>query len=536
MICSVCGTENEKGFKFCVKCGGSLVNPQEVNYEQVDMGNYHSEEEYPENSGGFTMDTGTFVIRDTAPPTPASDSLYTADELNRSEEEFDFSMYDDPAIPALNPIPPKPASQPQQPVHPNGVPLQQHMGMPQMGSMPGMPQPMGMPQPGNMQSMQQMNGMQGMGHMPQMGGMQGMYMNQQAMYAQPQIIGYDQSGMPIYGQPQMMFAQPQIIGYDQNGMPIYGQPQQMMFAQPQIIGYDQNGQPVYGQPQQMMFAQPQIIGYDQNGQPVYGQPQPVMQQPMLQPQQPIQPQPIGMPQMNGMPGMPQTQPVPQMGGIPGMPDAVPEKQEKKKGGDDFWAFFDGDKGKKHEPAPEIDDFFGKAQTAEPDTSSDPFADIDNRRKQRLKQKQQEMGSMGSTPVVDGSKLAANTPDVINKMYMRQTGGAPSADLTVGSGKKHKGEMGMTHEVDASKLASAMNVRSRVSMQASGEVNADALEEYIPEHKEALMAQADHAVEALPKKVNPYESELDKIELPEYMQAKKTVRENAAEIPSLPEIE
>ena len=31
MICGVCGTENEKGFKFCVKCGSNLENPQEVN-------------------------------------------------------------------------------------------------------------------------------------------------------------------------------------------------------------------------------------------------------------------------------------------------------------------------------------------------------------------------------------------------------------------------------------------------------------------------------------------------------------------------
>ena len=48
-------------------------------------------------------------------------------------------------------------------------------------------------------------------------------------------------------------------------------------------------------------------------------------------------------------------------------------------------------------------------------------------------------------------------------------------------------------------------------------------------------QAERAVEALPKKVNPYESELDKIELPEYMQAKKTSREETIEIPDLPQV-
>ncbi len=524
VICSICGTENENGFKFCVKCGGNLINPQEVNYEQVDMGNYHSEEEYPENSGGFTMDTGTFVIRDTAPP-PASDSLYTADELNRSEEEFDFSMYDDPAIPPLN-TPTSPKAAPQfNALHQNAAP------MPQQPGMQTMPQMNGMPQMPAMQGMQQMNSMPGMGNMQPVANMQGMCMNQQMMYAQPQIIGYDPNGMPIYGQPQgMMFAQPQIIGYDPNGMPIYGQPQGMMFAQPQIIGYDPNGMPIYGQPQGMMFAQPQIIGYDPNGMPIYGQPQT-----MMQPQQPMM-----QPQMGGMPGMPQMPgtPQPHMQQMPGIPNAAPppEKKEDKNSGDDFWAFFDGDKGKKHDKAPDADDFFGKAQTAGPDISDDPFADIDNRRKERLKKKQQDMGFMGDTPIVDGSKLEANTSDALNKLYMRQTGDAPSADLTVGSGKKHTGEMSATQEVDASRLSSAMNVRSRVSMQETADVDADTLEEYIPEHKEALMAQADHAVEAMPKKVDPYESELDKIELPEYMQAKKTVREDTAEIPSLPDIE
>lgn len=58
---------------------------------------------------------------------------------------------------------------------------------------------------------------------------------------------------------------------------------------------------------------------------------------------------------------------------------------------------------------------------------------------------------------------------------------------------------------------------------------------MPEHKEALMDEDLHAVEALPKKKNPYESELDKIELPEYMQAKKTVREETIEIPSIPQV-
>ena len=50
-----------------------------------------------------------------------------------------------------------------------------------------------------------------------------------------------------------------------------------------------------------------------------------------------------------------------------------------------------------------------------------------------------------------------------------------------------------------------------------------------------MGSADHAVEAMPKRSNPYQNELDEIELPEYMQAKKTQREEIAEIPSIPKI-
>ncbi len=50
-----------------------------------------------------------------------------------------------------------------------------------------------------------------------------------------------------------------------------------------------------------------------------------------------------------------------------------------------------------------------------------------------------------------------------------------------------------------------------------------------------MAQADHAVEALPKKKTTYVDEIDAIELPEHMQAKKTVKEKTPEIPGLPEI-
>ena len=150
MICNTCGTNNEAGFKFCVKCGCNLDDPSEVNYEQVDMGGYHTEEEFSEENGAFTMDSGTFTIRTSAPP---ASSLYTADELNQSEEEFDFSIYDDSAAPAAAPQPTA-SSMNQQPIQPP----------PMMNNMPNMTQPMqgipNMPQQPIMPSTQTMGAMQ----------------------------------------------------------------------------------------------------------------------------------------------------------------------------------------------------------------------------------------------------------------------------------------------------------------------------------------------------------------------------------------
>ncbi len=460
MVCSVCGTHNEEGFKFCVKCGSNMENPNEVNYESVDRGNYHSEDDYTESGGnGFTMGDGVFVIKDTAPPAEKK-SMYTSDELNKSEEEFDFSIYDDPTMSALNP--PQPIQQP---------PVQQSV-YPQQPVQPVNP-----------------------------------YMQQQPMmYAQPQIVGYDPNGMPIYSQPQpVMYAQPQIVGYDPNGMPIYSQPQPVMYTQPQIVGYDPNGMPIYSQPQPVMYAQPQIMGYDPNGMPIYSQPQPM---PYAQPQQIPAPQ------------------------ISAEPEKTVEEQESPDNKQAFWDFFN--EGKK-EPAPQKEekDFFGrfKVDTIDP---SDPFADIDNRRKQRLSAKEQNNGVMGNMPVVDGSKLEKNDSSKINNLYMRQIKDSSSADLTVGTGKHEHRAMDETKEVDASKLSENLNIKSRVSMGYTDNVNAEDIEQVSKKHQEALMAQAEHAVEAMPKKVK-YESELDKIELPEYMQAKKTVRDNTPEIPSLPEV-
>ena len=548
MRCPKCGNENPPKLKFCVKCGTNIEDPQEINYEQVDMGHYHSEEDG--ESGGFSLGSGTFTIKDTAPLSDSSD-LYTAAELNDDDEEFDFSSFDEPFIPKLDtgrvalpkpsenrhpnghsgvygnyssPVqggPPQMGGMPQMNRPPQMGGMPQMNGQPQMGGMPqmngqpqmgGMPQMNGQPQMGGMPQMNgqpQMGGMPQMNGQPQMGGMPQMN-GQPQMGGMPQMNGQPQmGGMPqMNGQPQMggmpqMGGQPQIVGYDPSGMPIYGQP--MMYGQPQIVGYDPSGMPIYGQP--AMYGQPQIVGYDPSGMPIYSQP-------MMY----GQPQIGGMPQMGGQP---------QMGGVQQNPFAQPQNrnpvQEEKRVEvpDDFWEFFDG--GKKTEHAEPADDFFGKHDGQS--SSSDD----------RLKRfEKKKIDYMGDTPLVDAAGLAPNTAAKFNKLYMKATEQVNADDLKAKEEYKAYNYMGKTKDVNADDLDAYTQKRSQVTMSVTEEADADQLESYNPEHREAIMAQADHAVEAMPKKKAMYVDELDQIELPDYMQARKTDREESPEIPGLPE--
>ena len=447
MTCPQCGNENPPKLKFCVSCGTNLENPQEVNYEQVDMGNYHSEEE--QSSGGFSMSTGTFTICDNTRYSESSSDFYTADELNSDEEEFDFSSYDEPFIPKLD---------------------ADRLSLPSMERSA----PQSVPQPA-----------------PQPQGMYG-YPQPQQPYGQPPMGGMSQ---PMGGMPQ-----PQIIGYDQNGMPIYGQAQPMMYPQPQVIGYDQNGMPIYGQAPVMMYPQ--------------------------QPMQPMQGDMPGMPNMGGMYGMPT------MGGMPQMqpygqqqPVQNKPKNDRVEVSDDFWKFFDGGKSTDHKDS---DDFFGSKDMS--DVSAD---NLDVSRLKRFEHKKNDY--MSDTPIVDGSRLAANTEAKYNKLYMKQTETVNAEDLQAKEDEHTQDIMGVTKDVDADKIQEYKHYKSRISMEHTEEANADELEAYTPEHTEAIMAQAEHAVEALPKKKTTYVDEIDAIELPEYMQAKKTVRDDTPQIPGLPEI-
>ena len=466
MICPQCGTENQPKFKFCVKCGSNLENPQEINIEQVDMGGYHSEDE--PQSGGFKLSGGTFKISDNAPVASSSD-LYTADELNDTDEEFDFSDIDEPFIPKLDT---GRVTLPEQAVHPQqpnvyGAPMQQNMAGGAMGGMQphigAMPQMNGMPQ-------QPMGGA-----VPQMGGM-----------PQPQA-GMPQQ--PMNGMPQTGMMQPQIIGYDQSGMPIYGQAP-------------------------MMYAQPQIIGYDQSGMPIYGQPQP-MQQPMGG----TVPQMGGMPQMGTMPRQ-QAAPAPRQ---------PAEDKNKVKVPDNFWEFFDGGKATEHaEPA---DDFFGKRSGNMGDVSA---ADLDMSRLKKFERKKNSY--MNAAPLADAAELAPHTDAKYNKLYMKNTAEVNADDLQAKVQQAPQDIMGHTKEVNADDLEAHEERNEAWSlMSETDEANADDLEAYVPEHKEAIMSQADHAVESMPKKKTTYNDEIDAIELPEYMQARKAVKDEPPEIPGLPEL-
>ena len=421
MFCPQCGNDNPSKLKFCVKCGMNLENPSEVNYEQVDMGGYHTEDD--PNSGKFSFGSGTFTISDNVPASNMSSDLYTADELNDDGEEFDFSSFDEPYIPKLD------ADRVSLPN--TAAPQQPMAGIPPMGGVP------------------------------------------------------QQNGMPVYGQP-MMYPQPQIIGYDQNGMPIYGQP--------------------------MMYTQPQFVGYDQNGMPVYTQPAPIPQPDPMAMQ--------GIPQMGGIP-QPMTG-VPQMGGIPApTPQPVQKKDpDRVDVPDDFWEFFDGGKSRNPDKDNE-DDFFGRSALDSAEALT--------------KKKTGTKHYMRDTPLVDADKLMPNTASKYNSLLMRKTDIVNAEDLEAHADTKKQDIMAVTREVDAAQLNSYEHYKSRISMGEAGEADADSLEAYVPEHQEAIMSQNIDAVEALPKKKTTYNDEIDAIELPEYMQARKTAADNTPEIPDLPEI-
>ncbi len=587
MICPKCGAENKGKFKFCVTCGSNLNDPSKLNIEQVDHGGYRSEED----SGGFTIGSGTFTINDSAPET--SSSLFTADELNASPDE--------PYIPTLDPEQlsvPDTTAPPPQPV------MQQPM---QYNQYPYNPQ-------ANMQAQ------------PAPQAMYGQQMYQPMM--QPQLIGYDLNGMPIYAPQPMM--QPQLIGYDLNGMPIYApQPMQNMYApngmpQPQQAApmpnmampngmpQPQPSVPVQPQPGAPMpnMAMPNGIPQPQPSAPVQQQPgapmpniampngmpqpqpsAPVQQQPSApapnmimpngipqpQPSAPVQQQPSApAPNMimpNGIPqpqpsapvqqqpsapapnmampnGIPQPQPsapVQQQQSAPvpnmAMPNGIPQPQPS--------APVQQQPSAPVKPAPTVTEKPKEANVVNDDDDDD--SDFFSQPKQRNKDmndvsadsfdfsllekpdKKRKTRCMSDVPQVNADELAPNTTDKYNKMFMRSTKVVNADELEENVHIKSRATMNVTDKANADELEEYVKKQPKVSMKTTDTANADDLQKYEHEHVESIMSGADHAVEALPKKKS-VNDEIDAIILPDYMQARKTVKSNSgAKSPALPEL-
>lgn len=534
MICPNCGTDNKTEFKFCVKCGSNLENPGEINIEQVAMSGFRSEEDYASEKNSFKISSGTFTISDRAPE--VSSSLFTADELNDTDEDFDFSSYDEPYIPKLD-------------TDRVTVPTGNNMNN-------NNPAPEAFPH----QPMMQQPGMAG-----QMGAASNGFVNPQPVVQPQNVMGVNPymnqvyGGQPVYGAQQMMT--PQIIGYDANGMPIYSQPQPVMYAPPQIIGYDANGMPVYGQPQPMMYAPPQFVGYDQNGMPVYSQPQPVMYgavpenvQPVIYgnvteaPQQPYQsamPQ-LGTPNgqqysgvmpsanMSGQPlnGQPAVAPPPVQQPAKMQEEPVQDMDDTVKVSDEFWDnFFSDSKGRDSDGDDGQDDFFGRSRHG----NSGDMAGVGSERidVSRLKKHERRKNTyMNDTPEVNADDLPKNVRSEFTKRIMSQTAVVNADDLETNVRKKKHDIMGATADVNAEELEVFERKKSKITMNQADVADPDELEAYEHEHVESIMEQADHAVEALPKKKSAYKDEVDEIELPAYMQAKKTVKVEEKKIPDI----
>lgn len=494
MKCSNCGTDNPSAYSFCVKCGTNLRDTTNASIEHFDMGGYYSEGE--EQSSGFTIGGGTFVINDRQVSSSSSSDLYTADELNSSDEEFDFSAFDEPFIPKLDA---DRVSLPEQMLRPN-------QNMPQMNS------PVG----NQFGGMQNIPPVQNMNPVPP----------QPMMYGQPPVNNMPQTmqnpNMP-YGQP-VMYGQPQFLGYDQNGQPIYGMPANV---QPQFLGYDQNGQALYGIP----AVQPQFIGYDQNGMPVFA-PAPAMQQPAAP--QPMQNNMYSTPQppVNNIPnqnmyGQPTPKPQnSQMYDIPSIPETPKQEQNDSRVDvpDDFWAFFDGGKATKHKET-SSNDFFGKNFVNDPD---DPFGD-------KARKKRRQVDYMNDLPVADASSLMPNEADKFNKRYMRATENADASQLAYNEKVHNQDKMNVTNRADASVLKKKADSTPWNLMDNTQQADANDLVVYVKEHKESTMAQADKAVNAMPVKPKTTNQKIDEMAIPEYMQARKTVKKDKPEISSIPEL-
>ena len=506
MDCPACRTSNASGLKYCIRCGRNLENSQEANYEKVGMSGYHTEEEYLQEKNEFKIAGSTFTINDKS---YISSELFTLNELN-ALDETDFGERDEALIskPYADKLSDRNMSVSIDDIKSEYVNNEKELDFGGRDE-PLVSNPYTDSFSGKTQSARDMqsNYIKQSENELDFGGRDKPLVSQPVSVQQnnvvnsyplpsPPYMSADPRFNQIYGVPAVNEVLPQIIGYDPNGMPIYTQPA-VTYAPPQIIGYDPNGMPIYAQ-SPVTYAPPQIMGYDPSSMPIYAQ-QPVLYQ---------------------QPSMPQFQPV---------SEQLPKNQNADSVSNDisdkFRDFIDDGKNRKK---PE-NDFFGKS--SDMGDVSVAGLDVGSLKKRDNKKK----NYMNETPLVNADGLVPNNASKFNKMYMKQTEKVNAENLEE---KKTYGAnhiMRTTKAVDANRLNAKKSYKSYMTMSGAGEADASELEAYVPKAKKAIMAEADHAVEAIPKKKPKYIDELDKIELPEYMQAKKTVKNDTPEIPGLPEL-
>jgi len=352
---------------------------------------------------------------------------------------------------------------------------------------------------------------------------------------QPQFIGYDYNGMPVYAQQPIM--QPQLIGYDYNGMPVYGIPQMMnIYQQPSAEQPNATPNPAGVTPvqpvQPQMYGQPQFVQNPQFVQPVpvqggavggavnmqntaqnfqgiaaspmpnaMGMPKPIAQTPAAQPLNP-NPQTVKQTPQNPLPATPETA------------SAQGDASKAKDDDDD-------------------NDFFSKPKSRNHDMNEVSASNLDVSALEKHQEKKANK-YMKAAPQADANELAPNMASELNKKYMNATDVVDASKLQENVTEKSKVKMKVTDQANADDLEQFVKKAPNVIMSKSDSANPEELETYEHEHVEAIMGTADHAVEALPKK-KVYIDEIDAIELPEHMQAKKKVKNDPPVIPTLPEL-
>ncbi len=565
MECPVCRTSNTSGIMYCIKCGTKLENSSEVNYGQVDRGGYHTEEEYSSENKGFEMSNSVFTVNDRK-SSYISPNLFTSAELNNPVEEFDFGgQQETSSVEEFDFEEQQETSsveefdfsgqQETSPFEKFDFSEQQETSLVEEFDFGGQQETnpveefdFGEQQETNpieefdFGERQETNSVEEIdfgGQIESTTSDNSVLSNEEPLTSQPyedstnnsvplpappykdtygnapQIIGYDQNGMPIYAQ-SSVYSQPQFMGYDQNGMPIYSQ--SSVYTQPQFIGYDQNGMPIYSQPS--VYSQPQFIGYDQNGMPIYSQP-PVYTQPQF----------IGYDQ-NGMPIYSQPSVYPTTSSSvqtvsQNIQNSVSaETSQTDETAEKFMDFLDD--GESNNVQEAENDFFGKS--SDMGSVDVPIPDVSSLKKRESKKKVY----MADVEIKDAENLVPNTASKFNSRYMKQAQKSGSDDLGEKKNFGKKVSMRSTKTVDAEMLNPKFSYKSRIRMGDAGQADPDELQVNVVKRKKVTMEEADHAVEAMPKK-KKYVDELDLIELPEYMQARKKSKKDDTDFPSMTDL-